>query len=229
LVVVDTRIIIEAPMRQLIAGMGDALATYYETRTCFQNLRARSIVGARPTITAMAISELCAKTLFENGMNAVEAMLRKEPNEAFERIVEANTLLSGIGFESGGLAAAHAVAAGLTEIPVLHENFYHGELVGIGILTHLLLEDKADEAREAAEFLARVGLPIHAGQLSLDMEKDAPSFKRAMEGAVLSTLTESEPFEVSSEDLYNAFIEADLLGVKITQVLGDAAYLRLHP
>jgi glycerol dehydrogenase len=229
LVVVDTRIIIEAPMRQLIAGMGDALATYYEARTCFQNLRARSMVGARPTITAMAISELCAKTILENGMNAVDAMVRQEPNEVFERIVEANTLLSGIGFESGGLAAAHAVAAGLTEIPVLHRDFYHGELVGIGILTHLLLEEKADEARKVAEFMAGVGLPIHAGQLSLDMEQDAPSIKKAMEGAVSSNLTSAEPFEVSPEKLFGAFVEADLLGVRTTQALGDEAYRRLHP
>jgi glycerol dehydrogenase len=229
LVVVDTRIIIKAPMRQLVAGMGDALATYYETRTCFQNLQARSIVGARPTITAMAISELCVKTLFENGMNAVDAMIRQEPNEAFEQIVEANTLLSGIGFESGGLAAAHAVAAGLTEIPVLHRDFFHGELVGIGILTHLLLEGKTDEAREAAEFMAGVGLPIHAGQLSLDMEKDAPSIKKAMEGAVSSHLTEAEPFEVSPEKLFGAFVEANLLGVRTIQALGDVPYRRLHP
>lgn len=228
LVVVDTRIIIKAPMRQLIAGMGDALATYYEARTCFQNLQARSIIGARPTIAAMAISELCVKTLFENGMNAVDAMIRQEPNEAFEQIVEANTLLSGIGFESGGLAAAHAVAAGLTEIPVLHRDFFHGELVGIGILTHLLLEGKAGEAREAAEFMAGVGLPIHASQLSLDMQKDAPSIKKAMEGAVSSHLTEAEPFEVSPEKLYSAFIEADLLGVRTTQTMGDAAYRRLR-
>lgn len=229
LVVVDTRIIIKAPIRQLVAGMGDALATYYETRTCFQNLQARSIVGARPTITAMAISELCAKTLFENGLNAMDAMLKQEPNEAFERIVEANSLLSGIGFESGGLAAAHAVAAGFTEIPVLHRDFYHGELVGIGILTHLLLEGKADDAKEVAEFMAGIGLPIHAGQLSLDMEQNAPSIKKAMEGAVSSNLTEAEPFEVTPEKLFAAFVEADLLGKRVTQALGDAAYRRLHP
>jgi len=229
LVVVDTRVIIKAPIRQLVAGMGDALATYYEARTCFQNPRARSVIGARPTIAALAISELCAKTLFENGMSAVDAMLRQEPNEAFEQIVEANTLLSGIGFESGGLAAAHAVAAGLTEIPVLHRDFFHGELVGIGILTHLLLEGKAEEATEASEFMAGVGLPIHAGQLSLDMKKDVPSIKKAMEGAVSSSLTEAEPFEVSPEKLFAAFVEADLLGVKIAQASGDAAYGRLHP
>jgi glycerol dehydrogenase len=177
----------------------------------------------------MAISELCAKTIFENGMSAVDAMLRQEPNEAFEQIVEANTLLSGIGFESGGLAAAHAVAAGLTEIPVLHRDFFHGELVGIGILTHLLLEGKSDEAGEAAEFMAGVGLPIHAGQLSLDIEQDSPSIRKAMEGAVLSNLTEAEPFEVTPDKLYKAFIEADLLGKRVTQALGDAAYRRLHP
>ena len=50
-----------------------------------------------------------------------------------------------------------------------------------------------------------------------------------MEGAVSSHLTEAEPFEVSPEKLFAAFIEADLLGVRITQALGDAAYRRLHP
>ena len=33
---------------------------------------------------------------------------------ALERVVEANTLLSGLGFESGGLCIAHAVHNGLT-------------------------------------------------------------------------------------------------------------------
>lgn len=36
---------------------------------------------------------------------------------ALERVIEANTYLSGVGFESGGLAAAHAVHNGLTAIP----------------------------------------------------------------------------------------------------------------
>ena len=45
---------------------------------------------------------------------------------ALERVVEANTYLSGVGFESGGLAAAHAIHNGMTAIPDAH-HYYHGE------------------------------------------------------------------------------------------------------
>lgn len=50
---------------------------------------------------------------------------------ALEHIVEANTLLSGLGFESGGLAAAYAIDNGLTILPATH-NYYHGEKVAVG-------------------------------------------------------------------------------------------------
>jgi glycerol dehydrogenase len=53
LVVVDTRLIAEAPVRYLVAVMGDAMATWYEARTCLQNPQARPVVGARPTLAAI--------------------------------------------------------------------------------------------------------------------------------------------------------------------------------
>ena len=117
LVVVDTQIIVNAPIRQLVSGMGDGLATYYEARTCFNNPKARSMVGGRPTITVLAIAELCARTIMEKGPDAVASVSRKEISEAVEQIVEANTLLSGVGFESGGLAAAHCHCLGAHRDP----------------------------------------------------------------------------------------------------------------
>jgi glycerol dehydrogenase len=57
LVVIDTRLIAEAPVRYLVAGMGDAMATWYEARTCLQNPQARSVVGARP----LGSGHLCVK------------------------------------------------------------------------------------------------------------------------------------------------------------------------
>ena len=160
LVVVDTRIIMNAPVRQLVSGMGDALATYFEARTCYENPGARSMVGGRVTMTALTLARLCADTILAYGPAAVESVRLKRIDEPFEKIVEANTLLSGVGFESGGLAAAHAVAAGLTVIPSLHRDFYHGEMVGIGILVQLLLEEKPEEALKVGTFLAKIGLPI---------------------------------------------------------------------
>ncbi|OYW84643.1 MAG: hypothetical protein B7Z22_10235, partial [Hyphomonas sp. 32-62-5] len=62
LVVVDTAIIAKAPVRFLLAGMADALATGYEARTCVANAAARSMVGGRITIAAATIAAL-AKAL----------------------------------------------------------------------------------------------------------------------------------------------------------------------
>jgi glycerol dehydrogenase len=228
LVVVDTRIVVDAPLRQLVAGMGDGLATYYEARTCFNNPKARSMVGGRPTITVLAIAELCARTILQKGAEALLSVSRKEISEAVEQIVEANTLLSGMGFESGGLAAAHAIAGGLTVIPLLHSDYLHGELVGIGLLAQLLLENNRDEAVRVAEFLVTVGLPVHAGQLCLDMEADAAQIKAAMEGAVASGLASAEPFDVTPDLLYTAFCEAHTLGLETAQKIGDSAFCMLH-
>ena len=228
LVVVDTRIIAQSPIRHLIAGMGDALATCYEARTNFNNAEARSIVGARPTITALALAELCARTVLEKGLDAVAAVSQNQVNEALEQIVEANTLLSGVGFESGGLAASHAVAEGLTVIPALHDNYLHGELVGVGVLTHLILEDQRDEAGRIATFLARVGLPVHAGQLCLDLSADEGVLMEAMQKATETPLMLSEPFKVTPESLFAAFCDAHQLGMQTAAAIGDQAFGNLH-
>ncbi|MCF8094384.1 MAG: glycerol dehydrogenase [Desulfobacteraceae bacterium] len=228
LVVVDTQIIIDAPIRQLVAGMGDALATKYETRTCFNNQAAKSMIGARPTITARAIAELCGDTILRKGSEAVEDAKAKKVSEAFEQVVEANTLLSGIGFESGGLSTAHALAGGLTVIPSLHENYLHGELVGLGIVAQLLMEGEKQEAEHISRFLAATGLPATVEQFCLDIEKDAEDLKKAAAEAIESTLTGSEPFKVTTEALFEALREAHLLGLKSVESVGGAAYRYLH-
>ena len=55
--------------------------------------------------SALALAELWYRTLLADGVAAIDALQRQKPNEALERLVEANTLLSGLGFESSGLAA----------------------------------------------------------------------------------------------------------------------------
>lgn len=228
MVIVDTAVILASPVRHLVAGMGDALATYYEVCTCFNNPAARSMVGGRPTLAALAIGELCARIIFESGLEAVKALRDNTITEALERIIEANTLLSGVGFESGGLAAAHAIAAGLTVIPALHKDYLHGELVGMGLVAHLILEDNGSEAEQVADFLARAGLPVHLGQLCLDEKGDADLIQAAMLASVDSGLAASEPFAVTAEALGDAFSQAHRLGQKVAAALGDAPYRRLH-
>jgi glycerol dehydrogenase len=79
--------------------------------------------------------------LLSDEVAAIEALQSGEPNDALERLVEANTLLSGLGFESSGLAAAHAIHNGLTIAPGTH-SFMHGEKVAFGLLAQLMLESQ---------------------------------------------------------------------------------------
>jgi glycerol dehydrogenase len=227
LVAVDTLVVAQAPVRYLVAGMGDAMATWYEARTCLQNPAARSVLGARPTLAANAIGEVCASTLFEHGTAAVEAVQRQEVTDALERIIEANTLLSGIGFESGGLAGAHAVATGLTVVPVVESRYLHGEMVAMGLLTQLVFEDREEEAKRVAKFFAAVGLPIHLGQLSLDAD-DGAELRDAMETALTLRYARNEPRPVTVEGLLVASRQADALGRQVAQGTGEAAYRALH-
>ena len=227
IVAVDTRIVAEAPVRYLVAGMGDAIATRYEAKTCFQNPKARSTVGARPTLAAGAIGELCATTLFAYGVAGADAVNRSEVNEALERVVEANTLLSGLGFESGGLAASHSVAQALTVVPEIQQNYLHGEMVALGLLTQLLLEGEMSEARKVAQFFMEVGLPVHFGQLSLSVQNKAQMLE-VMEAAVAAPIMANEPFTVDSDSLIAAALEVNELGLEITESEGDAAFRALH-
>jgi glycerol dehydrogenase len=228
LVIVDTGIIAASPIRHLIAGMGDALATFYEVRTCFRNPSGRNMLGTRITIAALALAELCARTVFEDARDAIEAARGGDSNPSLERIIEANTLLSGVGFESGGLAAAHAMAAGMTVIPVLHRDYLHGELVGIGLVAHLMLEKETEEARRVTQFLAEIGLPVTLEQLQLNLDSDSGSLMDAMTAAVKEPFAHNEPFEVTPKKLYSALLEADRLGMQVSHEFGDARFHAIH-
>ena len=119
LVLVDTAVIAKAPQRLLVAGIGDALATWFEARACY-NSGARTMARGTCSNTALMMSKLCHDMLIENGKGALEAVQAGEANQALEDVVEASVYLSGVGFESGGLAAAHAINDGFAYVPQAH-------------------------------------------------------------------------------------------------------------
>ncbi|SPZ01595.1 glycerol dehydrogenase [Proteus mirabilis] len=90
----------------------------------------------------------------------------------FENIIEANTFLSGIGFESAGLAAAHAIHNGFTALEECHA-MYHGEKVAFGTLVQLVLENSPlEEIEEVLDFCVQVGLPVTLEELGVHATGD---------------------------------------------------------
>jgi glycerol dehydrogenase len=226
-VIVDTEIVAAAPERYLVAGMGDAMATWYEARACQRNPASVTAAGASQTIAACAIGEACAHTLFAHGVAAAAAVTDKRVDGSLEAVVEANTLLSGLGFESGGVAVAHGIAQSYTAVPQVHAHYLHGEEVAMGTLTQLMLEGQPDEARRVATFFAAVGLPIHLGQVALDSSQRA-ALDILVDGTMAWPYTANMPMPVTAEMVRSAILDADVLGRSVQRDAGDAAYRRVH-
>lgn len=210
-VLMDTEIIVKAPARLLVSGIGDALATYYEAKACYDS-EATSIAGGKPSKSALALAELCVNTLFEDGYKAKVACENQVITKAFENIVEANTYLSGVGFESGGLAAAHAIHNGLTILEEGHSK-YHGEKVSFGTITQLVMENRdLDEIREVIAFCKSVGLPTCLKDLGMEKVSKERLFEAAKASCAEGETIHNMPFKVTAEDVYSAMIVADKLG-----------------
>lgn len=227
IVLVDTGIVARAPTRYLVAGMGDAMATWYEARTAYENPDGISCLGARPTIAAYALAERCAETLYACGRDALADVTSGRVSLSLEQVVEANTLLSGLGFESGGIALAHCVAQGLTVVPHVHREYLHGEMVAIGLLTQLHAEGNEEEAGRVAAFFADVGLPVSLEQLSLSSD-DEDSLRAVAEIAVGIPFVANEPMSVSVESLIAAFRRLDEHGTRLSDAHGQEPYQALR-
>jgi glycerol dehydrogenase len=128
---------------------------------------------------------------------------------ALEKVVEANTLLSGLGFESGGLAAAHAVHNGLTALPETH-HFMHGEKVNFGTLTQLALEDRpTEEINDVIAFCMSVGLPTTLAELDLGQAGKDELLTVAKAATVSGETIHNMPFAVTADMVVDAMVAAD--------------------
>lgn len=211
MVLVDIDIVSKAPARLLVSGMGDALATYFEARACKQSDGA-NFLGGKSTITSMAIARLCYDTLLADGLKALISMKAGSCSKALENIVEANTYLSGIGFESCGIAGAHAVHNGLTAIEETH-HYYHGEKVAFGTLTQLVLENACtEELEEVINFCLDVGLPITLSDLGIAQVRPEQIMQVAELACAPGDTMGNMPFAVTPQMVCDAILTADATG-----------------
>jgi len=216
-VLVDTTVIAQAPVRFLVSGMGDALSTYFEARSCQKafarvNASGHGRPAATGTLTAMALATLCYQTLLEDGYKAKLSCEARVVTPALENIVETNILLSGLGFESGGLAAAHAVHNGLTVLEETHR-YFHGEKVAFGTIVHLVLENAPrEELRTVLAFCRSVGLPTCLKDLGVVQVTPEKVMSVAKTATAPGESVYNMPFAVSADSVYAAILAADKLG-----------------
>lgn len=210
LVMNDTRIISQGPPHMLASGISDALATLIEARAT-KEAHGQNMHDGKATIAGNAIAEKCEETLFQYGIQAYAANKEKTVTPALEAVVEANTLLSGLGFENGGIAGAHAIHNGLSALHGKIHDKSHGEKVAYGIVTQLVLENRPiDELERYIDFMLKLDLPITMEDLHLAEASD-DDLKRVAELAVdpEDTMT-NMPFEVTADDVVEALKAVDV-------------------
>ena len=211
-VIADSKIIAESPTRYFVAGMGDALSTWFEAQTCSKS-GAKNSAGSMATAMGLTSAKLAYDILLNYGVAARQAVDRNAVTPAVEMVIEANTLLSSVGFENCGLAVAHAIYPGIEALKGA-ENCLHGELVGFGTIVSLVLENyPKDKINEVIEFCDSVGLPITLEQLGVKDVSPDNLMKVAeiafSEGSFIYNLS----FEITRELLVDSIIGADALGV----------------
>lgn len=208
-VIVDSRILVNAPLRFFVAGIGDALATYFEGRACLRS-NALNIVGGEITKTGFAIAETCYKLLLEYGYQAKLAVEKGVITEAVENTLEANIYLSGIGAENAGVAGAHSIYNGFTKVKECEE-FMHGELVAFGTIVQLVLENSPlEEIEEVISFSVSVGLPVTLSQINVTSNEQV--LEAATAACKEDELIHNLLGDVTVEETYDAILTADALG-----------------
>lgn len=222
-VLIDTKVIAKAPVRFLVSGIGDALSTYFEARAtaaAYANVNAGLPCGAREglcppakgTKTALALAELCYQTLMEDGLKAKQAVDAGVVTPALENIIEANILLSGLGFESGGLAGAHAIHDGLTILEGTH-GYFHGEKVAFGTLAQLALENApTEELEEVLDFCLALGLPVCLADIGVEKISEEELTGVAEKACIPEESVHSMPFPVTVDAVKAAILVADHVG-----------------
>ena len=216
LVLVDTAIILNAPVRYLSAGIGDTLAKWFEAKCSVKKAVPNAI-----NQTAIAIAGQLYQTLLQIGKEAVTSIenqrLSKELEDVIDAIILVSGSVSGYGGDDCRSAAAHAIYSGLTIFPEIHHT-YHGEIVAFGILAQLCMEGvETEEIETLIRYYQEVGLPYTLQQMGIK-GLSAEEWKELGEITVTIEDMANMPFEVTPEMVIAAVRKADKIGIEMLAI-----------
>ncbi len=210
LLILDYSLICTAPQRTLVAGIGDAIAKWYEASV--------SSGSSTATLTIAAVQQ--ARVLRDILFQKSTAALQNPDGEDWREVVDATVLLAGVIGGLGGAncrtVAAHAVHNGLTHIPAAH-GALHGEKVAYGILVQLRLEEMvqgnqlaASARQQLLQFYTEIGLPQTLEDLGLGNVSLAELRRAAEVACAPNSDIHRLPFAVSPEQLMAAMVSTTL-------------------
>ena len=166
--------------------------------------------GYHQTIACIAVSKACHETILTKGVSAKLAAEQGLCTKDVEDVIEANTLLSGLGVQNGSCAGAHSIAEGITVLEPCAK-LLHGEVVAFGILVQLIVEGApAEELDELYDFFEEVGLPTTFDDLGIPDATEADIRKVAETS--MHSYWDVEPFAVNPQMVFDGIMMANTLG-----------------
>jgi len=206
LLILDYQLILQAPKRTLVSGIGDAIAKWYESSISSGDS------SDSLTITAVQSARVLRDLLWQKSACAVQNL----GGTTWKEVVDATVLIAGVMGGLGGAncrtVAAHAVHNGLTHLSETH-NMLHGEKVAYGILVQLRLEEiilsnqlAASSREQLLRFYQEIGLPISLEDLGL--KNTSLTTLRDCADLICQPASDLHrlPFKVSSEQLLAAMV-----------------------
>jgi hydroxycarboxylate dehydrogenase A len=209
-VLVDPRILLQAPPAYLRAGLADTLAKWYEADI----LCAQESALPYTAMLGLSIAQNLRDTLLTKGNAAFAAVAQGCLSADFCAVVDAiiagGGLVGGLGERYTRIAAAHAVHNGLSALPESAQHL-HGLKVAYGILVQSALQGKPDELRTLAAQFRSLGLPTNLADLGIDPRHDGH-----IAALVAATLAPHEsihllPFPVSPATLQKAIMQVECM------------------
>lgn len=210
-VIVDTAVIVKAPPRFFAAGIGDAISKRFEARQCAAAGGLNSF--DTPALdTALLLTDAVYDRLKSFGPAAYAAVRTGTLTPDVESTVEATVLVSGVGFESGGLSLAHALIRGLTAIPRMTA-MLHGELVAFGTLVQLVVEGQPRAVvDDLLDLIEAVDLPMTLADLGQMEPLDQAEFDLIASATLATNYSKHMASPLTAERLSKGLIGADEIG-----------------
>jgi len=217
ILVYDHKFIQTAPSRTLASGIADALAKWYESSIT------SSTIDDGLVQQAIQISRVLRDQLLIDGEKAFTGQF--ENNPSWRNTVEAcgltAGLVGGIGGEKCRTAAAHAIHNAITQI-ITPNKFLHGEIVGVGLLLQLRLEEMKNNNKLADQLIKQLlvlmkqlNLPTTIAQLGINVFENNNLEKIADFTCRDKSEIHFLPFEVHKKDIAEVIANFEQQKIKI--------------
>ncbi|WP_075508072.1 iron-containing alcohol dehydrogenase [Prochlorococcus marinus] len=217
ILVYDHKFIQTAPSRLLASGVADALAKWYESSIT------SSTIDDGFVQQAIQISRVLRDQLLIDGEKAFKGQFKNYPS--WQNTVEAcgltAGLVGGIGGEKCRTAAAHAFHNAITQI-ITPNKFLHGEIVGVGLLLQLRLEERKNNNKLADQsikqlfvLMKELNLPTTIGQLGINVFENNNLEKIADFTCRDKSEIHFLPFEINKKDIIELISNFEQQKIKI--------------